>query len=894
MIQSSRRREEAEAGAGQAASPPPHVGGHGVGSASLETLLQALITDQVVYFPIRHHSPACARHLERIIRAWNPQAILIEGPASFTSLIPLVLHPKTKAPFAIYTSFVIQEAAGDTGIPATKPAALFGPPRQAGYYPFCDYSPELVALRVGAEVGACLYFVDLDYPDQVRAERTAAKECGAPRVESLLAERHFKRSRYLQLLARRAGCRDHNDLWDHLFETRLEEKRSEGVLENWTAGNEPAPPTAHHSHTPPLDHSSEAFIREVAAWCHFVRADATTDELEADGTRAREAAMATAVREELDKGTERIIVVTGGFHTVVLPQLVAATESAAPPKPEPEKEATLDCLIRYSFEQLDALNGYAAGMPSPYYYDQLWHSTAQDNAPEAFANLAARFLVELGQLTRRKKLAVALSPADEIAALEQSRLLAAMRGHPGPTREDLLDGIRSCFVKGSMDAEGEIVLGLARHALGGTSIGEVPPEAGVPPLVEDFRVTARKLRLNIKDSVRRKSSLDLYRKTSHRQSSRFCHSLAFLEVPFAALVAGPDFVKGIGLERLFEHWGYQWTPQTESRLVEASVYGATVEEAAANRLAQAIAELDDTGRGRCAEEAVAMLTHACRMGLHRHTGRLLILIAHQVNEDPSLTSLANALNQLVLLWESREPLEAHRLTEIPALIRAAYERACYLLHNLADTPAEAANETLQSLIAIRDLLRASASGHQELDAALFYEPLTKIPAQSKCPALLVGGVIGLLFGDRRVPEAELLKLLAGSLNASSAQAGDQTAFLIGLLRACRELAWRLPALAEAVENLLAAWTEDEFIERIPHLRMAFADLTPREADQVASVVAGLHGGEKIGSLVSAGISEAEMLAAIRANALVKKALEEDGLGSWIELEMQSEGHPTVQ
>ncbi len=529
---------------------------------SLHSLFAALITDRIVYFPIRHHSPACARHLERMIRDRKPQAILIEGPASFTSLIPLVLHPKTKAPFAIYTSFVGEEVEAEAGTPEAKRAAMFGPPRHAAYYPFCDYSPELVALRTGAEVGASLRFVDLDYPDQIRAEREAAIEVGAPRVESLLTERHFKRSRYLQSLARKAGCRDHNDLWDHLFETRL----------NVTA--------------PASESSIQRFVHDVAAWCHFARADVPAKELEADGTLAREAAMSAAIKEELSNGTQRIIVVTGGFHTVALPQLVGARESAPPPAPKRKKEDTLDCLIRYSFEQLDALNGYAAGMPSPCFYDQLWHSTSPDeDGSEALASLATKILVDLGQLTRRKKLAVALSPADEIAALEQCRRLAAMRGHPGPTREDLLDGIRSCFVKGSMDAEGEIVLGLARHALAGTSIGEVPPEAGVPPLVEDFRATAQKLRLNIKDSVRRKSSLDLYRKASHRQSSRFFHSLTFLEVPFATLAAGPDFVKGVGLERLFEHWNYQWTPQTESRLVEASIYGATVEEAAANRLA---------------------------------------------------------------------------------------------------------------------------------------------------------------------------------------------------------------------------------------------------------------------------------------------------------------------
>src|SRR5262245_50599184 len=248
--------------------------------SNLEASLGSLITPHIVYFPIRHHSPACARHLEQLIRERKPQAVLIEGPASFTSLIPLVLHPKTKAPFAIYTSFVQEQPDLEAGSFAAKAAALLGPPRHAAYYPFCDYSPELVALRVGAEVAASLRFVDLNYPDQIRAEREASKEDGAPRVEYLLAERHFQRSRNLQALARRAGCRDHNDLWDHLFETRL---KNDG-----------------------LDHSAvEQFIRDVAAWCHFARADATAEELEADGTLARESAMSAAVQDELANGTAR-------------------------------------------------------------------------------------------------------------------------------------------------------------------------------------------------------------------------------------------------------------------------------------------------------------------------------------------------------------------------------------------------------------------------------------------------------------------------------------------------------------------------------------------------------------------------------------------------------------
>lgn len=819
---------------------------------ALDAFLATLVSERILYFPIRHHSPACARHLERVLRERKPNAVLIEGPASFTPLIPLLLHPEAKAPFAIYTSFAEQVAAEDA--PAEAKARSLPPPRRAAYYPFCDYSPELVALRVGKSLGAKLRFIDLDYPAQVRAEQAAEQLTGAPRVESLLSEQHLARSRYLQALARRAGCRDHNDLWDHCFETRLSE-------------------------TVP----GHGFLRDVAAWCYFARADATEESLRADGTLAREAAMATAIRKELARGAKSIVVVTGGFHTVALPGLVNARMLPGVPRDETPPAEILACLVRYSFEQLDALNGYAAGMPSPFYYDQAWQA-AQAGDAEPFAALAARVLVELSQLTRRKKLALALSPADAIAALEQARRLAQLRGHPGPTREDLLDGIRSCFVKGALDAEGEVVLGLARHALGGTRIGEVPAAAGLPPLVNDFRERAERLRLNLGDSVRRKLSLDLYRKAPHRESSRFLHCLALLEVPFATLVAGPDFVRGTGLERLHEHWDYQWSPQTESQLVEAGVFGATVEEAATNRLLHAVAELETAGRGRSAGEAVGLLVQACRLGLHRHTGRLVTLIAEQVAEDPAFTSLTGALNQLVLLWESREPLEAHRLPEIPQLARAAFERACYLLHQLADTPEDAADETLAALARLRELLASGLATKDAFDTGLFWEPLTRLADQSRGPALLLGGVNGLLAANDRLPEAELLRRVTGALDAATVQAGAQVGFLIGLLRTCRELAWRQPALAEAVDHLLAAWSDEDFIAKLPHLRLAFASLTPRETDQVAGVVAQLHGGEPLGVLPQrSDVSEDDVLATLRLDAAAKQVLREDGLGAWLDL-----------
>ncbi len=828
----------------------------------LDEFLRALGKSAVRFFPVRHHSPACAWHVRELIRRERPRAVLIEGPEDVTPLVPHILSPETHAPFAVYTTFVDDGArrheateAAPEGLADAKPV------RSAGYYPFCDYSPELVALRAGAEVGARLRFIDLTYPEQVIAERDSPEDERTHAPRSLQDESYLKHSFYVTALAQRTGCRDHDDLWDHLFESNF------------------------------LSLPTDEFVRRVAAYCFMARLDYARETLERDGTLARERAMAGAIVEELESGgdaagAERgpVVVVTGGFHTAALPGLIlegaARRKRPDPNKINSDKINSQTVLTRYSFDQLDRLNGYASGMPSPDYYQRLWqHANIEGSA--AALDAASRVLVEVGRLTRERDLGTKLSAADEIAALEQARRLARFRGHTaGPTREDLLDSVRSCFVKGAMDGEGQFLMDLVYGVLAGHAVGDLPAGVGVPPVVDDFRRRAASLRLKIADSAPKQLALDIYRKSAHRLLSRFLHSLSFLEVPFAVALAGPDFVRGVELERRHERWEYRWSPQTESRLIEHSVNGSTIEEAALTVLVERVERLEDEGRSRSAVEAVKMLVTACRLGLHRRVGeRLLRLIEANIAEDVSFVSAAEAIGELCLLWDSREPLEAHHLEAVPRLAASAYARACYLLPTLAGSPPEAHKAALENLNAVRELL---SGGRDELfDAELFYDALERTAALNACAARVAGGVAGLLFGGGRLREDELVRRLDASLDSSSHGSSVVGAeFLGGLLGTCREASWSLKGLLESIDRRLGGWDEEQFLRALPELRLAFAELTPRETDRVAHGVAALYGREELERLYAPNVSEAEVLLGAGADRLMRESLERDGLGEW--------------
>lgn len=760
---------------------------------------------RVVYAPVRHHSPACARQVERLVRELRPDAVLIEGPRDATPLIPLLTHPKTRTPVAVYTTFV-QRADGEVL-------------RHGAYYPLCDYSPELAAIRAAAEVGARARFIDLTYPEMILAGR----DDGHALAQSLQEERRFSHSALLWETCRRVGARDPDDLWDHLYEV-------DGDL------REPS-----------------SFFRDVLAYCALARRDCGPDALAADGTLAREAAMAAAVAEEAG----RVVVVTGGFHTVALPGTLPAMPAAVTADPAD----ALVVLVRYGFEQLDRLNGYASGMPAPGFYQRSWDG--QD---------PAAMVVETARECRKRR--IGTSVADEIAALEHARRLAAMRGHARPSREDMLDGIRSVFIKGSDDVEGVAVLAIARKLMAGDRIGDVPPEAGVAPIVRDFRDTAARLKMDLGRIDAREVALDIYRKARARETSRFFHRLRFLDVPFAEFVAGPDYVTGEHLERVQEVWKHRWSPQVESSLIDRAPYGSTLDEAAANMLLAQFAEAESQGQGRRSDLAARLVVEACRMGLHRHSQGLIERTGRLVAEDASFPSLVGAAEQLLVLHVSREPLEAHHLSGPEDLASVGYDRACYLIPTLAGTAESEEMGVLDSLLALQQvaLTLGDRADRRELRWARLRD-LADVPDAS---AALRGGALGLLFADGRIDPSDLAERFRGHLVSTRPQ-GDGAAFLRGLLRTARSALWAVPELLVALHEQLGAWDEDAFIRILPDLRLAFADLTPRECDRVAEAAAGLAGAAATTLIALEGFEESDLLRGLEIERHVREVMARDAL-----------------
>ena len=196
----------------------------------------------------------------------------------------------------------------------------------------------------------------------------------------------------------------------------------------------------------------------------------------------------------------------------------------------------------------------------------------------------------------------------------------ALRGHELPTREDVYDGVRSVFIKGSRDIEGVAVIAATRRVFTGDQPRRSPGPRRHPADRRGLRAPRQSPAPRPRQGAEeRELVLDGYRKAGHRRSSRFLHRLRLLDVPFAERMRGPDFVRGEDLDRIQEVWRYRWQPATESALIEASRYGASLREAAVAACMQRFAavEAEDGRAGQAAE----LLLQAAVCGLHEHLDR---------------------------------------------------------------------------------------------------------------------------------------------------------------------------------------------------------------------------------------------------------------------------------
>ncbi|MBX6385811.1 MAG: hypothetical protein IRZ07_23040 [Microbispora sp.] len=502
----------------------------------------------------------------------------------------------------------------------------------------------------------------------------------------------------------------------------------------------------------------------------------------AEGTEAlREAYMRTTLRQAVREGFARIAVVCGAWHLPALtpPAAPAAEDDEALLRGLPAVDVEMT-WVPWTHGRLAAGAGYGAGVAAPGWYAHLF--AAPDRPVE-------RWLVQAAVVLREEGLPV--SSAHVIEAVRLAESLAALRGRPLAGRSAGTEAARAVLCGGD-EPQVELV---RRRMVVGERLGRVPDATPMVPLRRDLRDEQRRLRMT-PEATPKEHDLDL-RKPLDLGRSRLLHRLALLDVPWGT----PRRARSKGTFK--ESWTLEWRPELDVALIEAAVWGITVEAAATARVR-------DLAAGAGLPELTALVERCLPAHLPGALPYVLGRIEDRAALDGEVRHLMRALPALV---RARRYGDVRGTEGLAGVTDSMLTRICAgLSPALRGLDEDAAREMAALVDGVNTAAALMGSGR-------WRTTLTRIARRDDLPGLLDGRIVRILF-DAGALEEDVAVRMARSMSPGNPPARS-AAWMEGFLSGGGLLLVHDPRLLATVDSWLTGLSPEAFTGVLPLLRRTF-------------------------------------------------------------------------
>lgn len=829
-------------------------------------------------FGIRHHGPGSARSLVQALEALQPDCILVEGPPEADGILSLTLHEQMKPPVAL-----LAYAPDEPQRAVYYPFVAFSPEWQAIRYALLNKIPvqfmdlpvgmsfarekgleeaaqkaaeeALAALDEGGsecevgvgndvETGANqsseqvaldtdtseVVTVALADADQVDAAEKAGVDADSDLADDSDVEQAFDQTANIRrdplaLLAEAAGYSDSERWWEHMIEERQD--------------------------------SSELF-EAIAEAMTALRAevDATSPRDTADHEREqlREAHMRKTLRKANKDGYENIAVVCGAWHVPALQTLPTAKSDNDLLKGLP-KLKTATTWVPWTHSRLSSASGYGAGVTSPGWYAHIWQQSdsvaakviaqtiSDDSATstseqasavdsEATTNLTDVIVASSSKSTPKQSISLTthwltqvahtfrdqgldISSAHVIEAVRLAEALAAMRGRPQAGLAEMNEAVRSVMLFGD-----DMPMRLLHEKLIiGEVLGAVPDETPQTPLQQDLSKHQRRLRLKPEASDK-EIILDL-RKPNDLEKSCLLRRLGILGIEW-----GEGGRRASGKGTFKESWRLRWQPEFEIQLIEAGLWGNTLEQAATAKLIQTA---NDT-------RSLATLAEMAHSSLYADLPAAVDHLMRRLQDEAAVNSdiaeLMQALPELARLLRYGDVRQTS-VKQVASVVNGMVTRICIGLPNACHSLNEDAAEAM--FLQIQGVQEAVGLLDDEDYTEQWMQALVYLSDQPELQGLLAGRCCRLLLQAGRLDEDESARRFGLALSAANDPA-QAASWVDGFLRGSGQLLIYDEALWALIDSWVSQLSADTFQQLLPVLRRTFSTFEAPERRQMGERV----------------------------------------------------------
>lgn len=760
---------------------------------------------KITYFPIRHHSPASSRFLTDYLTQKSPKLVFFEFPSDAQDEISYIAEKDTKPPIALYSFFKDdQNQLGLNGIFTPNPKI---PKKFHAWYPLTQYSPEYVLISYCTKNKIPIYCIDAPFlqiaENQLKHSIIPQSGTLSQYLEPLNEQNASQMSQFYEILADYFGNQSMEDIWDIIFEIP-------GQLE-----------------------TKDDYLKVFIEYCINLRLSTPDEIFVKEAIMFRENYMKSEINRIKKKHPKipatDILVVTGGLHSVILPQITSKTKSI--PK---SKLKSITSLIPFSFSRVSNLSGYSSGNWAPYFYNQLWENYLKFHTSSSTSFYEETYLDSISTIFyKSRQNGLLLSTADSIAVHQTSRLLASLRFRTFPNVRDIQEALILCCIKENPQTSNQVFQQIIMSYFIGTKIGAITKKYTKVGVQKDFYFKFTNFGIELTDKTLT-IELNLHQ-SKDRLMAEFFWQLEFLEIPGFSNIYGTRDLKS-NFDIFKEKWSMQWSPKIDLKLLEISIYGTTIEECVLNILHEKMSLFQDN-----VAKNASFLFIALKMGLSSQIGPLTNKVQKSVSLDRNFFHLVEAFFTILLIQKIAQTLPYTSNLPLTQLIQAHFYSICSEILNTTNPKVEDEDRLVQMVYQITEIVLTNFS--LGLNTSLYDRSL--VTGYQYSHSYYIKGA---LLGARYLLQTQtILQIKSEIENIFNSMVSIKLKFgqlIFGIVTVCKN---RIIFEKEFIQMLIAlidsiAW--DQFLIILPGIRKAFTLLSQRDHEDISQKIAKILGVEK--------------------------------------------------
>jgi hypothetical protein len=518
----------------------------------------------------------------------------------------------------------------------------------------------------------------------------------------------------------------------------------------------------------------------------------------------REAHMRQCLRQAESEGFQKSAVVCGAWHSPELVQPWPTVQDDTEMLKSLTKTKIQATWVPWTYGRLSNASGYGAGVESPGWYHHLWVHQK---------NVVIRWLTNVARLLRQED--IDASSASVIEAVRLAEALSAMRESPLPGLAELNEAVQTVLCFGDT-APMQLI---HQQLIINDRLGQVPSDTPQVPLQQDLQKLIKKLRLK-QEPIAKTLELDL-RNANDLDRSKLLHRLNLLGVSWGVMQRTSS--KGT----FKEGWSICWQPEFAVKLIEAGVWGNSIEVAATMFAQQTTQDAQD----------LPSLTQLLDRVLLAGLGKAIPTLMQQLQAIAAITSdtlhFMNALPALANILRYGDVRQTDT-SSIAIVVDGLITRLCIgLPHSCQSLDDNAATQLFEAIQQTHSTIKLLQNQDQLEN---WRQVLLQIANQSAIHGLIQGRCCRLLFDDGSLDTEDTSQRLSLALSIGTEPTAG-AAWAEGFLRGSGLLLLHSDGIWQVLDAWIAGLSGENFVAVLPLLRRTFATFSSPERQQMGEKVA---------------------------------------------------------